>query len=314
MEGSPEVRYFTGTSMRSVLAEVRSVFGKEAMILSQEQNNGRVRVAASGAAASPAARETVDGRRQSLVEAAFNAPAPEANEVRRPPVATHLDTATVLGKLGYSESLIARLPVQARGPEDLGRWVAEELELIEQLPVVGCFRLIGPPGSGKTSALANWAAIVKRNDPDVSIRLISTDVDRLAGTAVMDRLGILLGVSVEHVPAVQLDATLAAQTPAGLTLVDCRSGDTPPCANLQDVLVIPADLEPRRFCQDLEKASAVILTHVDRAITCGAALSGVRQASLALLGLAQSDQLPGGLAVSSRTNIEQIACKGIDLS
>ncbi len=303
-QANEEIRYFSGPSMRSVLAEVRATFGKDALIHSQEQDHGRVRVAASGMPAT----------RPSLVEAAQDAvPAPRQQQIETTDETNSIDTAQVLRPLGFDEDFLSRLPRSVRSLGDLGRGIAKELKLESVLPATGCFRFVGGPGTGKSSLVVNWAALHRRNHPSIPIHLVSTDCARLGGSAMLDRAGELLDIKVLHADATRLDETLQALPKEGLVLVDTRSDETLWYAAATNVLVaavpyasgLPEDAQ-------LESAGAIVLTHTDRARSFGRAFSDVARSKLTLLALGVSRDVPGGISRCSSDQLAEMALRGIE--
>lgn len=297
-----EVRHFTGPNMRAVLADVRAAFGREALILSQEQAHGRVRVTASGAshAGSGSGHAT-----PSLVEAAqaqlHAAPYPALN------------TAELLAPLGFDDAFLKRLPVHVRDAADAAKRVVSVIERMEQLPRSGVFRLIGPPGSGKTSLVVNWAAEHLRRHPDVPLRLVSTDTARLGGTLMLDRAGSLLGVPVHHAQAEALEA--AVGNSAGLVLIDTRSDAYLPGRATRDVCVLSASAVDQRAARAwVERASAMILTHVQPGRQIGVPLSVAAMGELPVLALGTSADVPGGIADCSGEKLHQLLLDRIEES
>ena len=282
-----ETRYFTGPSMRAVLADVRDALGKDALIVSEEQSNGRVRVGATGPV------------RLSLVEA-----------VQAPPV-PKTAYRSALKALGYSEAFLERLPEQAREFSEFGRWIAGELNVVERLPATGVYRVVGPHGAGKTSLLINWAAEHVRAHPHTPIHLVTTDTDRLAGTAALDRAGELLGVPVTHVEAAALEGILHQLE--GLVLVDTRSGARQPACQAKDILVLPSHADADTlWAVKRNPPSAIILTHTDHARRLGGPFSLLAESGIPLLALGISGEVPGGMGRCSVDRLQRLAVVGIE--
>lgn len=282
-----EVRQFTGPSMRAVLADVRAAFGRDALILSQEQSHGRVRVTASGAShAAP-----------SLVEAA-------QAQLHATPTAL-VAAEALLAPLAFDDQFLKRLPLHVRDAADAAKRVVSAVKRAEELPRSGVYRLVGPPGSGKTSLVVNWAAEHLRRHPDVPLRLVSTDIDRLGGTLMLDRAGSLLGVPVAHVTPHTLEETVCAA--GGLVLIDTRSDEYLPCQSTRDVCALPASAVDQRAARSwAERSSAMILTHVRLGRQIGVPLSVAAEAELPVLALGISADVPGGIADCSSERLQSV--------
>ncbi len=288
-----EVRHFTGPNMRSVLADVRAAFGRDALILNQEQAHGRVRVTASGAGA------------PSLVEAA-------QAQLHAPPPA-RMAAAELLAPLGFDEHVLNMLPRHVADAADAAKHIARAVDRVAQLPRSGAFRLIGPPGCGKTSLVVNWAAEHLRRHPDVPLQLISTDTSRLGGTLMLDRAGALLDVPVQHAQAHTLGKQVGGA--AGLLLIDTRSNEYTACEAVRDVCVLSASaVDARASDAWVARSSAMILTHVLPGRQIGVPLSLAAAAGVPVLALGTSADVPGGIAECSGENLQRVLIDCIEQS
>ena len=146
---------------------------------------------------------------------------------------------------------------------------------------------------------------------DAPVHLVSTDVERLGGTAALDRAGELLGVPVLHSDADALEGVLHKLD--GLVLVDTRSGARQPSCQARDVLVLPANADAETLLQVRQNPPGVIiLTHTDHVSRFGAPFSVLAERAIPLLALGISGEVPGGMARPSADRLQRLAVAGIE--
>ena len=252
MQAEQNIQYFSGPSMRAVLAEVRSTVGRDAIIMGQEQSNGRVRVAVN-------------------VESAM-------------PRVKHINT--------FDTRRDARDPGTPKS----------ELSCFSTLPTTGAFRLVGPPGSGKSTALANWALECRRLHPDRTITIVAPRDQRFGADGWLKRVCELAGFAF-----VQGDDKVAKKVAekgaAGeFVLVDTVSEDAlTAIKKVTDVSVLPATQTAEARASWLPDGCdrLAIITQLDRVASAEDLLQELAACGGRLLGLSTSRQIPGALKPAS---------------
>lgn len=167
--------------------------------------------------------------------------------------------------------------------------------------------LMGPPGAGKTLAiakLATKAALAKKK-----IALISTDTKRAGAMAQLGAFARLLKAEMMEIEdSHALQDAVSIQTPDTLVLID-TAGCNPfsnsdrqelsaivTAAKAQNVLVLPADMEACQAC-DLAKeyasigANRLMITRVDLARRVGGLLHFAYESRLPLTCFGSSDKV-----------------------
>ena len=240
-------RRFVGTSMREVYAKVRAALGPDALILEQRSEGGRVEVLA-----------------------ALEAPEQDGGPARERVVAR-------LRELGLGSGLLSRLPARLRRAEDVLDVLAEAVPCAPPPePLCGRFRLVGPPGAGKTTALIKLAASRVLRYGRFGTLLIATDRSRLAGCEQVASSAELLGVEYVECPEHAVPEVLARHRHMQLVLIDSAGvrGDIVPGAldGVDDLLVVPSMWQTaalrrlRRLFHD-HPVRGLVLTHTDQAET-----------------------------------------------
>jgi flagellar biosynthesis GTPase FlhF len=241
-----EPRRFVGTSVREVYARVRAELGPDAMILEQRNSGGRIEVLA-GQEGTDTQRHNRDG------------------VIRR------------LRELGLGHSVLSRLPSSLRTAADVERGLGQLIPCAPPTePLCGRFRLIGPPGAGKTTALIKLAASRVLRYGRFGTLLIGTDRSRLAGCEQLASSAELLGIEYLECSEQALPSILDKWRHMQLVLVDAPGarGDlqTSVVPDVQDVLTVPAVWQAaairrlHRQYQDRPLAG-VLVSHTEQAET-----------------------------------------------
>lgn len=238
---------FVGSSMREVYAKVRAALGPDALILEQRTEDGRVEVVAA---------------------------------LEAPPGTTGPSREQIVAKLrdaGLGSALLARLPSALRRADDVLRAIFAAVPCAPPpQPLCGRFRLVGPPGAGKTTALIKLAANRVLRYGRFGTVLIGTDRSRLAGCEQLASSAELLGIDYVECTEQALPEVLEKWRHMQLVLIDSAGprGDVlpAPVAEVQDVLTVPAVWQTgalrRLYCQyQTQPLAGIALTHTDQAET-----------------------------------------------
>jgi flagellar biosynthesis protein FlhF len=240
---------------------------------------------------------------------------------RRSPVATEL--LRQFAELGLDRELAASIVDTVPPRSDLGIARESALHALRERLVVtgdvwaeqgGTVVLVGPAGSGKTSALAAIAARwVMRHGP-AGAALVSAGDVRFGAYEHLARLGRLLGLPTYHVEdARELPALLGRLREQRLVLVDTAATaprgeaaeeQTQALAALRGiaslVLTLPATSQAATLRQAALRygrlgATACIVTRLDEATSLGGVLSAVIATGLPLSYITEGTRLPDDL-------------------
>jgi flagellar biosynthesis protein FlhF len=235
--------------VREAYARVRAELGADALILEQRTLDGRVEVVASRDDGSSAVSAT---RERFIAE---------------------------LRARGFGNGIIARLPSALRTRRELVRALGRVVPCTPPAqPLCGRYRLVGPPGAGKTTALIKLMAGRVLRYGRLGTLLVGTDRSRLAGCEQLAACAELLGVEYVECAPQALPEVLDQWRHMQLVLVDAAGtrGDLvpPALAGLDDLLTVPAmwqgsALERVRARFDAHPLRGVVLTQVDQAESLG---------------------------------------------
>jgi flagellar biosynthesis protein FlhF len=252
---------------------------------------------------------------------------------RRAPLATEL--LRELTEIGFTRDVAAQ--VADALPVDIDFQAARRLaiaRLADQVRTTGdrwtefggVVAFVGPPGSGKSSALAKLAARWVMRHSSGELVLIGADRERLGATEEITQLARLLGARCYlcDTPE-QLPELLARCERARLILVDTSGAGArePRLATLAtELLAAHPDLELAITLSGSMQSGAlehvidvlrgevrrsVIFTHIDECASLGGALSAVIRASLPVAYLCEGRRIPDDLRVARALDLVSTA-------
>ncbi len=282
------LRNFTAPSMQEAMALVRQELGPEAIIVSTDDEPGGVRVTAALDEAEPKAPRAsdVDVTEQiSEALAANGVPGPLAEKLLMASLSFDADDTLV----ALSGALAAVYPFAPIADQGRSR------------PLM----LVGPPGAGKTKAVAKLAARAVMAKRPVSI--ITADTVRAGAIEQLAAVARILDVELETAESAGRLATLTSGAdPDALTLID-SSGVNPynaadrrelsalvVAAAAEPILVLPAGgdaldaIDIARIFRDLG-CSRMAVTRLDLTHRLGSVLAA---ADAARLGFAEAGVAP----------------------
>ncbi len=239
------VRLFAARTVREALVKVREALGPDAYILEQR---------------------TVDGRIEIL--ACLDVP------VAEPAVPKHR-FGVALKEAGFSAQCIAALPPRLATRDELTVALGELIPCLPpSQPLEGHFRLVGPHGAGKTTAVIKLMANRVLRYGHAGALLVGTDRQRMSGCEQLATAAALLGVEYEECTEQALPELLGRSRHLHLVLIDSPGVDRlcvpNPVDGVTDVLALPAIWQPpalsrlrRQFAA--YPLSGIALTHLDQA-------------------------------------------------
>ncbi len=292
--GGSGPRRFVGASVREVYARVRAELGADALILEQHNRDGRVEVLAGMDAADSPAR------------------------VQRDRIVAQLKA------LGLGHAALSQLPAALRGPADVERSVSRLIPCAPPpQPLCGRFRLLGPPGAGKTTALIKLAASRVLRYGRYGTLLVGTDRSRLAGCEQLATSAELLGIEYIECGEQSLCETLDEWRHMQLVLIDAGGvrGDSPSPAlpGVTDLLTVPAVWQAaalrRLRRQFLDHALAgIVITHTDQAESMWECVNLLVEWQLPLWWIGQGSDLAAELDAPSEATCLRALMTAFDRS
>jgi flagellar biosynthesis protein FlhF len=282
------LRNFTATSMQEAIALVRQELGPEAIIVSTEDEAGAVRVTAALEEAEPRAPRAADTDvTDQLSEALAANGVPGGLSEKLLMASLSFESDDVLVALsGALAAVCSFAPIADQG---------------RSRPLM----LVGPPGAGKTMAVAKLAAravMAKR-----AVTLVTTDTVRAGAIEQLAAVARVLGLELKTADsAARLAALMLKAAPDALTLID-SSGVNPysaadrrelsallAAAGAEPILVMPAGgdaldaIDMARIFRDLG-CSRMAVTRLDLTHRLGSVLAA---AEAARLGYAEAGIAP----------------------
>ena len=260
---------------------------------------------------------------------------------------TNVATVHVLIRLltcGFSAALaryIAQRAPQGVGLADVDAWlqqaIAANVKCADPTPELldagGAIALIGPTGVGKTTTLAKLAARFAVRHGAANLGLVTLDSYRVGAHEQLRTYGRILGapVQIAH-DAATLAEILVAMKGKKLVLIDtcgvsqrddrvgetlamldaARFGDRAP----RRLLLLNAALHVETL-EDVARAwraadaAGAILTKIDEAARCGAALDCVMRHQLRVLGLTNGQRVPEDWHAANAPMLAHVALKPI---
>jgi flagellar biosynthesis protein FlhF len=185
--------------------------------------------------------------------------------------------------------------------------------------------LVGPPGSGKTTAVAKLATLL--SDKKQPLEAVAADFDSSGQTArlaaLMLKPSVTFALSPDHLIKLVRDADDRGQK----LVIDCPSfnpldeADMKRCSdlisfmNVEPVLVMsaeghPMDLEDNARVFAAAGCKRVILTKLDAVRRRGGAIAAISSARLSIAQLGLTQSVRGGLAPASAGRIARLFVTG----
>jgi flagellar biosynthesis protein FlhF len=290
-------------------------------------------------AAAPAADDALNGELRSLRRMLETQLAALAwNDLtRREPVAA--DLLRELTEFGFSRDIAAQVADDLPVGIDCTR--ARRLaiaRLADRLPVLGDrwtefggrVALVGPAGSGKTTAIARMAARWVMRHGAAQVALVCADEQRFGAREELARIGRLLGVATFSVegPA-ELAALLARLDDRRLVLIDTagRSARDPALAEalaalnavpggVEVALTLAATTQAGAFEEAVQRfgaarPTACVLTRLDECSNLGGALSALIRARLPVAYVSEGQRIPDDLRTARALDL---ICMAVQLA
>ena len=311
-----KMKMFVGRTEEEAMAMVRAEMGPDAVILSTRDEDGRVEIRA--------AVERNFG--QKFAAPKFAEPRPVYDETRS-------TLASALRWHGAPDGFVHMV-------SEAGSRLGAGMEAVNSLTVgleglitfnplnprpAKSLLLVGPPGSGKTTAVAKLATLLSdKKDP---LEAVAADFDssgqaaRLA--ALMLKPTVTFALSPDHLIKLVKDADDRGRK----LIIDCPSfnpldeADMKRCSdlisymNVEPVLVMsaeghPMDLEDNARAFAAVGCKRVILTKIDAVRRRGGAIAAISSARLSIAQLGLTSSVRGGLAPASAGRIARLFVTG----
>lgn len=296
---------FSARTVKEALRKVREVLGPDAVIINETRRQGFVEITAS-------------------VE---YPPAGEAVRVRRSETAEYVEKLRGLGfDMAFIDTVMSSLD-RAAGWETVERQIARMIGIAAR-PVTlprGRVRLIGPPGSGKTTSVIRLAANHVLNFGADQIAIISQDVNRLAGSE-----QLLLASELLRVPVYEADderslrVALAEASGKALVIIDTPGvvathrlpESICDLAGFETFLVLPATFHPTTLRRLVQLArplvpTGVLLSHVDAVDSIGELLSICRAEQLPFSWVGAGGEMADGLESATANLLVDYATRSL---
>ncbi len=296
---------FSARTVKEALRKVREVLGPDAVIINET-------------------------RRQGFVEITASVEYPQAGEavrVRRSETAEYVERLRALGfDMAFIDTVTSSLD-RAAGWDMVERQIARMIGIAAR-PVTlarGRVRLIGPPGSGKTTSVIRLAANHVLNFGADQIAIISQDVNRLAGSE-----QLLLASELLRVPVYEADderslrVALAEASGKSLVIIDTPGvvathrlpESICDLAGFETFLVLPATFHPTTLRRLVQLArplvpTGVLLSHVDAVDSIGELLSICRAEQLPFSWVGAGGEMADGLESATANLLVDYATRSL---
>jgi flagellar biosynthesis protein FlhF len=214
------LKAFTAATIAEAMQQVRDALGDDAAIVSTEEESGGVRVVAALDPAAPPPPRSPGASAEWLLDR------PSEPSVRKPNGTPAL--LELLAHHGATEPVVARLASGPTGPT-LQATLAARLHSAFRFAALSEWRdprtllLAGPPGAGKTLAVAKLAARAVLTGQ--AVRLITTDVSSAGALEQLNAFAKPLNLTAETAEGAAALAAAVAKRRAGppaLTLIDTQ--------------------------------------------------------------------------------------------
>jgi flagellar biosynthesis protein FlhF len=243
-----------------------------------------------------------------LLEQRWGGATPRASTTQPGPSVTQVQE---WGFVSWAETITAAAQEQGLAAGLQGVLQAQIPALADPLGSGGIFAVFGPTGAGKTTSVAKLAAQqVLRFGPE-AVALFTSDTYRIAGVEQLNIYARILGVPVEVIRGPQ-DLFDALQRQQGRRWIFIDTMGLSPRderldeqllwldalgPHLQRFLLVPASLAGRSLEQTMRpyqklSLNAAILSKVDEAPACGAALEWLAQRKLPLAFFSDGQKVP----------------------
>jgi flagellar biosynthesis protein FlhF len=298
---------YSARTVKEALRKVRDALGPDAVILSETRRDGMVEITAS--AGMPAGAQT--------------APSPR----RGAAIAEHVERLRALGfDAPFVDTVAANVAPAARW-ETVERQVSRMIGVAPRPTVLprGRVRLIGPPGSGKTTSVIRLVANHVLQFGAGRVAIISQDISRLAGCEQLQLASELLRVPVlEASDERGLHAALAETAGNALVIIDTPGivathrlpdGITD-LAGFETFLVLPATFNGATLRRLVERTrelvpTGVLVSHVDAVEAMGEVLSICHGGQLPITWIGAGGELSHGLESASVELLVDYAMRSI---
>ncbi len=270
---------FTGTSVKEVLLRVRDSLGADAVIVEQHQDQGQVVVVAC----------------TELHEAESLITVPETQ-------ALSLSYKRQLLELGFDEAYVDRINPKVASLRGVLESLLERVPLFAE-PLRGRWQFVGPPGAGRTSAVvklgAHWIA---QGHSAQDLLFISTDVERIGGTELLQASAQALGVTCLTMPAEQVNDALRGRQEA-LVLIDREAQCRSILGGVSSCLVMPCTLSRQAMQLILQQLvqgpHALFVTQVDNLNRWGEWLATLSDTGLPIGWIGNDGSIVDGIRIAS---------------
>lgn len=271
---------FTGATVKEVLLRVRESLGADAVIVEQHQDQGQVVVVACS----------------ELHEAESLITVPETQTLS-------LSYRRQLLELGFEEAYVDRIKPKVASLRGVLESLLDRVALFEQ-PLRGRWQFVGPPGAGRTSAViklgSDWLA-QGQNAKD--LLFVTTDVERMGGTELLQSAAQALGVTCLALPADQVNEVLRERHEP-LVLIDREAQCRSILGGVSSCLVLPCTLSRQAMQLVLQQLvqgpHALFVTQVDNLNRWGDWLGCLGDTGLPIGWIGNGGSLPDGFRVANR--------------